>query len=89
MTTGRIRYVLARFPQQRRLIFCLLGRCNTFRALCNDYAAAIEALRYWRQSEAPQAAERIREYQQVIAELEAEIRHHLEVQENAAVSKGR
>jgi hypothetical protein len=45
----------------------------TFRAICEDYDACINALQYWSTSEEPEASIRINEYRILIKELEEEI----------------
>jgi hypothetical protein len=45
----------------------------TFRAICEDYDACINALQYWTTSEEPEASIRINEYRTLIRELEEEI----------------
>ena len=44
-----------------------------FLAACEDYDACIEALQYWEQSNEPESATRINEYNTLVRELEEEI----------------
>ena len=44
-----------------------------FLSVCEDYDACIEALRYWAQSNEPEAATRLNEYNTLVRELEEEI----------------
>ena len=44
-----------------------------FPALCEDYEACVNALRYWARSDAPEARIRVNEYRTLTEELEEEI----------------
>ena len=59
-----------RFPQHELAIHRLHGRSAEFRAICGDHEMALAALRRW---EAAGVDERIREYRELVAEIEAEI----------------
>ena len=48
-------------------------RDPSFRALCEDYGAAVEALEHWRQSPLGDAALRVGGYPALIADLEKDI----------------
>jgi hypothetical protein len=62
--------LVERFPRQELAIHRLYGRDAGFRALCGDHELALAALRHW---EAAGVKDRVREYRQLVAELEAEI----------------
>lgn len=57
----------------------MLRTSDTFGSLCEDYAAAVTALRAWEVSADPKAPARVREYRELVAELEAEILGQLQV----------
>ena len=44
-----------------------------FRAICEDYDACINALRYWIKSKEPEAEIRVKEYRALVRELQEEI----------------
>ncbi len=44
-----------------------------FLALCEDYDACVNALRYWSQSKKPEAKTRVSEYRALVRDLEEEI----------------
>ena len=67
-------HVVQRFPEQWRDIAALSRASEDFRALCDDYGEAMEALRRWQAATAdPNAPARIEEFRQLVAELEDEI----------------
>lgn len=65
--------ILKRFPEKIHTLTLLMGEDPEFLALCEDYDACIEALRYWAQAKEPEAATRINEYNTLVRELEEEI----------------
>ena len=65
--------ILKRFPEKSHTLALLMAEDPEFLAVCEDYDACIEALRYWAQSNEPEAASRINEYRTLVQELEAEI----------------
>jgi hypothetical protein len=67
-------HVIQRFPDRWRAVAALGRASEDFRALCEDYGEAVEALRRWQASTAdPNAPARIEEFGQLVAELEDEI----------------
>ena len=60
-----------RLPQHAATIRRLQGRDPNFRAICDDYGEALHALAYWQRA-ASSSPQKVREYRQVMAELEAE-----------------
>ena len=67
-------HVVQRFPGRWGDIAALGQASEDFRALCEDYGEAVEALRRWQASTAdPVASARIEEFARLVAELEAEI----------------
>ena len=67
-------HVVQRFPEQWQDITALSRASEDFRALCDDYGEAVEALRRWQAAtDDPNAPARIEEFAQLVAELEDEI----------------
>ena len=67
-------HVVQRFPERWRDIAALGQTSEEFRALCDDYRDAVEALRRWHALTAdPNAPARIEEFARLVAELEDEI----------------
>lgn len=67
-------HVFQRFPDRWRVIAALGRSSDDFRALCEDYGEAVEALRRWQAATAdPGAPARTEEFGQLVAELEDEI----------------
>jgi len=50
----------------------------SFRAICEDYGAAVEALRRWEASGAAGSRARVDEFRQLVRDLEVEIRAALD-----------
>jgi len=65
--------ILERFPEKIHTLTLLMAEDPEFLAVCEDYDACIEALHYWEQSNEPEAATRINEYNTLVRELEEEI----------------
>ena len=65
--------VLKRFPEKIHTLTLLMAENPEFLAVCEDYEACVEALRYWAQSNEPEAEARTQEYRALVQELEAEI----------------
>jgi hypothetical protein len=57
----------------KNIAYLLMAEDPEFPALCEDYDACVNALRYWTQSQAPEAEIRVNEYRTLIEELEEEI----------------
>lgn len=66
-------HINERFPDQKDAIDNLMAEDPEFRALCEDYNACVNALRYWAESQAPEAKTRLNEYRTLVHELEEEI----------------
>ncbi len=71
--SGTIGFVLHRFPTYRDLILLRLSADYRFRTMCADYKEAADALAVWEQSLMPRAAEFVRDYRRLVAELERDI----------------
>jgi hypothetical protein len=67
----QIEAMTQRFPQHAAAIRRLEAEDPNFRAICDDYAAALRALVYW-QTTAASSPQKVAEYRQVAAELESE-----------------
>jgi hypothetical protein len=70
-------HVLKRFPDHWQSITRLFEQDEDFRVLCIDYADAIEAREKWRGSNDPTAASRVKEYDELMPELESELMQYL------------
>jgi hypothetical protein len=69
-TTGLI---LRRFPAYRDLILARMTADSRFRTMCVDYKEASDALKAWERASTPRAAEFVRDYRRLVAELERDI----------------
>ena len=65
--------VIERFPDRKQLFHHLHACDEAFQSLCENYQQCSEAMRYWADSGAKHAAERHREYGELLHELEMEI----------------
>ena len=65
-------HIRERFPDKNHAIDLLIAENPEFRAICEDYEACINALRYWGKSKEPEAEIRANEYRTLIRELEEE-----------------
>lgn len=70
---SHILFVLRRFPESKNLILQLFKKNPDFGSLCHDYGECAAALKLWNQSTAEDAQNRIREYSELLIELEKEI----------------
>ena len=61
------------FSDQKVSIDRLAGQDSEFLALCDDFDACVDALRYWTSSEEPGAKTRVGEYRDLIRALYEEI----------------
>jgi hypothetical protein len=68
---GEIGTLARRFPQHASKIRRLRARDPDFRSICNDYDDAQRALKHW-EAAGRAAPERVAEYRQILAELEAD-----------------
>ena len=69
----KLRHILERFREDSHNMAHLIEVDGEFLAMCEDYDACINALRYWAKSKAPEAETRVNEYSTLIGELEEEI----------------
>lgn len=61
-----------RFPDRARKIRRLQAEDATFRAICEDYGAALDALAHWRAAD-QSAQQKAEEYRRLVQELEDEV----------------
>jgi crotonobetainyl-CoA:carnitine CoA-transferase CaiB-like acyl-CoA transferase len=66
-------YILEKFRENSQIIAHLMEEDGEFLALCEDYDACVNALRYWAKSKEPEAEARVHEYRSLVQELEEEI----------------
>ena len=62
------------FPETGDAVSELALRNETFRSLCEDYGLAMQTLRQLELRNRPQDVEKMREYRQLLHELERELR---------------
>ena len=65
--------LLDRFPSHREIIRHLFKRDKTFQTLCSDYQRCSKALHHWNKSDLQEASQRMKEYDDLLSELESEI----------------
>ena len=70
-------HIRERFPDKKNHIDLLLTQDSEFFALSKDYDTCIDALRFWAESNAPEAEARVIEYHTLIKQLEEEICQYL------------
>ena len=69
----KTRHIRERFPDKKQNLDLLMGEDPEFLALCEDYDACVNALRYWAESKDPEAETRVNEYRALVRYLEEEI----------------
>jgi hypothetical protein len=67
-----MRTIVARFPDREMEIYRRAAGDAVFRLICMDYAQAVAARRFWEANAGP-GDQRLRDYADLAAELEAEI----------------
>ena len=73
-----IHHIREQLPGQKDSIDLLAAEDSEFLALCVDYDACVNALRYWTSSEENGAKARVIEYRDLIGALHDEITQFLE-----------
>lgn len=68
---------MERFPEYKDKIPSLLRENEPFNVMCDDYRICALALKYWTQSNTKEAHNRIKEYKELLENLEEEILDHL------------
>ena len=66
-------HIRKRLPDKKYSIDLLMAEDPEFGALCEDYDACVDALRYWAKSKEPEAKTRIDEYRVLVQELQEEV----------------
>ena len=69
----KVLHIRERFSDKTHVIDLLVTEDPEFRAICEDYDACINALRYWIKSKEPEAEIRVKEYRALVRELQEEI----------------
>ena len=75
------RHIRERFSAKKHTIDLLMAKDPEFLDLCEDHDTCVDALRYWANSEAPEAKTRVNEYHTLIRELQEEIAQALKALE--------
>jgi hypothetical protein len=71
-------HIRERLPDQKHRIDRLMAEDPEFLAMCEDFDACVNALRYWDKSKEPEADTRLNEYRILARELQEEIAQALE-----------
>lgn len=66
-----------RFPDHKPSLKAQYLQSESFQTLCSDYEKCAAAAAYWKCSPGEEAVQRSREYQELLAELEEEVRQML------------
>ena len=69
----KARHIREQFPDKKQSLDLLMAEDPEFLALCEDYDACVNALRYWTQSKEPEAKTRVNEYRVLVRDLEEEV----------------
>ena len=69
----KARDIREQFPDKKHRLDLLMAKDPEFLALCEDYDACVDALRYWTKSKQPEAETRVNEYHILVRELQEEI----------------
>ncbi len=69
----KTRHIREQFPDKKQSLDLLMAEDSEFLALCEDYDACVNALRYWAESKDPEAETRVNEYRVLVRELEEEV----------------
>lgn len=70
--------IMGRFPEERKALRHLFQKNLSFQSLCDDYRECLEELQTWTQSTSKEAPAICRAYEELLQELEQEIRQYLE-----------
>jgi hypothetical protein len=73
----KARHIRERFSDKKHSLDLLMAEDPEFLALCEDYDACVNALRYWAESKDPEAETRVNEYRVLVRDLEEEITQFL------------
>ena len=69
----KARHIRERFPDKKHSLNLLMAEDSEFLAMCEDYDACVNALRYWTESKEPEAKTRVNEYLALVQDLEEEV----------------
>ena len=65
--------ILERFPDKSEILIALMARNPELLGMCEDHEECIKALRYWARCNEPDADGRVKEYCDLVRQLEEEI----------------
>ena len=65
--------ILDRFPDKSEILIALMARNSEFLGMCEDHEECMKALRYWARSNEPDSDGRVKEYCDLVRQLEEEI----------------
>ena len=71
-------HILNRFSGRSGTLVLLMAENPDFCSLCQDYEDCVNALGHWTSSSAPDASARVKEYRNLVRDLEKEITDSLE-----------
>jgi hypothetical protein len=66
-----------RFPDHKSTLKAQYLQSESFQTLCSDYEKCAAAVAYWKCASGGEAARRCKEYRELLAELEEEVRQIL------------
>ena len=69
--------IMERFPDRGDNLRRMYLKSETFKTICEDFKKCAEAIEYWNRSNHENASKRAKEYSDLLAELEEEIRDYL------------
>ena len=70
--------IMERFPEERKALRHLFEESLSFQSLCDDYRECLEALQTWTQSTSKEAPAICSAYEELLQELEQEVRQYLD-----------
>ncbi len=86
MPTREIAGLASRFPRHELVMRRLHAHDQAFRAICEDYYEAMQALRHW-QSAGTSSGDRVEQYREMLNDLESEVLRIIEgVEKNGSKS---
>ena len=79
--------LIERFPSHWGQIIELADKSERFRSLCADYESAVGAARWWRKTDRRDASRRVKEYLDMVRNLETEIAEMLAANSTSRIAK--
>jgi len=70
-------HLLKKYPDRREEVKALFKTDESFKSICDDYLQCDEVLNYWSNSSKSEAFMRKAEYEQLLADLENELKYYL------------